>query len=34
MITGKSESKILTKTHHANVNVNLMENMLFKSKVE
>ena len=28
MITGKKESKFLTKIYHANVNIDLMENII------
>ena len=32
MITGKTESKILATTYHANVNVNLMEENVIQIK--
>ena len=32
MVTGQNDSKILTKTYHTNVNVNLMEENVIQSK--
>ena len=32
MVTGQNDSKILTKTYHTNVSVNLMEENVIQSK--